>query len=202
MDLENQILGVEREGDLPGEMIPYVYFDYLRTQQAWRVVPIFHHNAMDLLATACLAAIVPFAYRQPGSMRFAHGADLVGLARWFLNVEEREQALALLRRAVDLGLPDALLFRTLWDIAALEKRMKRHSEALAVLTDLAESPNPFRVAALEALAKHYEHRERNYPLALEMVRRARALEDSEERARRQARIERRLAGPQPRRLLL
>jgi len=39
VDLENQILGVEREGDLPGEMIPYVYFEYLRTQQAFRVVP-------------------------------------------------------------------------------------------------------------------------------------------------------------------
>ena len=36
VDLENQILGVERQGDLPGEMIPYYYFDYLRTQQAFR----------------------------------------------------------------------------------------------------------------------------------------------------------------------
>ncbi len=32
VDLENQILGVERQGDLPGEMIPYYYFEYLRTQ--------------------------------------------------------------------------------------------------------------------------------------------------------------------------
>src|SRR5580700_2891031 len=29
VDLENQILGVERQGDLPGEMIPYYYFEYL-----------------------------------------------------------------------------------------------------------------------------------------------------------------------------
>jgi uncharacterized protein YprB with RNaseH-like and TPR domain len=27
VDLENRILGVEREGDLPGEMIPYCYFE-------------------------------------------------------------------------------------------------------------------------------------------------------------------------------
>ncbi len=33
VDLERQILGVEREGDLPGEMIPYVYFEYLRTER-------------------------------------------------------------------------------------------------------------------------------------------------------------------------
>ena len=40
VDLENRILGVERQGDLPGEMIPYIYFDFLRTQQAFRLVPI------------------------------------------------------------------------------------------------------------------------------------------------------------------
>jgi uncharacterized protein len=201
VDLEQQILGVEREGDLPGEMIPYVYFEYLRSQQAWRVVPIFHHNAVDILTTACLTGIVPFAYRDPAATRFAHGADLVGLARWFLKAGEREQALNLMRRAVDLGLPDDLLFRTLWDMAAIEKRLGREDAALAVLTDLAASRNPFRIAALEAVAKYYEHRERNYALALETIRGARALQDSESLRQRQARLERRLTLPQPRRLL-
>ncbi|MGE5646466.1 MAG: ribonuclease H-like domain-containing protein [Acidobacteriota bacterium] len=201
VDLENQILGVEREGDLPGEMIPYVYFEYLRTQQAWRVVPIFHHNAVDILTTACLTGIVPSAYSAPHATKFVHGADLIGLARWFLRAEERQQALDLMRRAIGLGLPDDLLFRTMWDVAAIEKRLEHDTAALVVLTDLAASPNPFRVPALEALAKHYEHREKNYAQALEMVRAARALDDSEALRKREARIERRLARPQPRRLL-
>jgi uncharacterized protein YprB with RNaseH-like and TPR domain len=194
VDLENQILGVEREGDLPGEMIPYVYFEYLRTQQAWKVVPIFHHNAVDLLTTACLTGIVPFAFREPGAARFVHGADLVGLARWFVNAGEREQAAGLMRRAIGLGLPDNLLFRTMWDMAALERRLGRSDAALTVLADLAASPNPCRLQAFEALAKHYEHRERNYSLALEMVRGARALADSEHLRKREARLEKRLAG--------
>lgn len=50
VELENQILSVEREGDLPGEMIPYCYFEYLRRREAFRVVPIFHHNAIDILS--------------------------------------------------------------------------------------------------------------------------------------------------------
>ena len=194
VDLENRILGVEREGDLPGEMIPYVYFEYLRTQQAWKVVPIFHHNAVDLLTTACLTGIVPFAFREPGAARFVHGADLVGLARWFAHAGEREQALGLMRRAIDLGLPDALLFRTMWDVAAIEKRLGREAESLALLRDLAASPNQYRMQAFEALAKHYEHRERSYALALEMVRGARAIADSEHLRKRQARLEKRLAG--------
>jgi hypothetical protein len=48
--------------------------------------------------------------------------------------------------------------------------------------------------AFEALAKHYEHRERSYALALEMVRGARAIADSEHLRKRQARLEKRLAG--------
>lgn len=193
VDLENQILGVERDGDLPGEMIPYVYFEYLRTKQAWRVVPIFHHNAIDLLTTACLTGIVPFAYREPNTTRFAHGADLLGLARWFVSAGELEQALGLMRRAISLGLADHLLFRAMWDVAALEKRLGRMEAALPVLTDLAASPNSYRIAAFEALAKHHEHQERNYALALEMVRGARALADSEDLRKRQARLEKRLA---------
>jgi uncharacterized protein len=195
VDLENQILGVEREGDLPGAMIPYVYFEYLRTKQAFRLVPVFHHNAIDILSTACLTAIVPHAFRNPKAPALAHGADLIGLARWVLKNGAGQDALDLLRRAVDLGLPDDLLFRTLWDSAALEKKLGCPDAALAILTDLSACRNPYRAQAYEALAKHYEHREKNYALALEMIRGARSIEDSEEFRKRAARLERRIARP-------
>ncbi len=73
VDLENRILGVERQGDLPGEMIPYIYFEYLRTERAFRLTPIFHHNAIDILSLACLTAIVPFAFRSPADTPLRHG---------------------------------------------------------------------------------------------------------------------------------
>jgi uncharacterized protein len=202
VDLESQILGVERQGDLPGEMIPYYYFDYLRTQQAFRLVPIFHHNAIDILSLACLTAIVPFAFRSPEDAALRHGADLIGLARWMLQAERHEEALRLFRRAVEMGLPDALLFKTLWEIAAVEKRMDHGAAALAVITELAASRNPYRGRAFEALAKHYEHRERNYAMALEMTRSALEISDTPEIRRREARLKSRLERPRTRRLAL
>ena len=78
VDLENQILGFEREGDLPGEMIPYVYFEYLRKREASRIVPILHHNAIDILTLACLTAIVPRAFQSPEDAPLTHGAEMVG----------------------------------------------------------------------------------------------------------------------------
>jgi len=200
VDLENRILGVERQGDLPGEMIPYVYFEFLRTQEAFRVVPIFHHNAIDILSLACLTAIVPFAFRSPENAPLRHGPDLIGLARWLDQAGRREEALSLFRRAVDMGLPDDLLFRTLWDIAALEKRLGREEAALAAFAELAESRNPYRVRALEEVAKHYEHRERNYAMALETTRSALVLEDTSALRRREERLKARIETPRQRRL--
>jgi hypothetical protein len=202
VDLERRILGVEREGDLPGEMIPYCYFEFLRTQEAFRVVPIFHHNAIDILSLACLTAIVPFAFRSPDAAPLRHGADLIGLARWLEQAGRREEALRLYRRAVELGLPDALLFRALWDIAATEKRLGRHDAAVAAASELAVSRNPYRVRALEELARHYERRERNYAMALEMTRAALAVEDTPAIRRRELRLVARVERPRSRTLPL
>ena len=195
VDLENQILGVERAGDLPGEMIPYCYLEFLRTKQAFELVPIFHHNALDILSLACLTAIVPFAFRSPDCAHVRHGSDLIGVARWLLEAGRHDESLALLRRAVEMGLPDNLLFRTQWDIAALERRNGRADASLAVLTDLAAARNPYRVRALAELAKHYEHNERSYSMALEMTRAALAFEDTSELRRREERLKARLAKP-------
>lgn len=192
VDLENQVLGVERQGDLPGELIPYYYFEYLRMRQAFRLVPIFHHNATDIVSLACLTAIVSAAFGDSTMLR--HGADMIGLARWLAAAGRDEEALGLYRRAVDAGLADSILFRSLAEIGAIEKRIGQDAAALETFTDLAASPNPFRAHAFTELAKHYEHRERDYPQALEMTRQARAIEDSAELAHRQERLERRIRG--------
>ena len=140
MQLEHQILGVCREGDLPGEMIPHVYFEYLRSREAQRLVPIFHHNAIDILTLACLTAIVPAVFRDTGPESLARlgvrrGEDLAGIARWLMAANEHEKALELLKRAIDAGLPDRLLFSALWNIAGLEKRLGRLHAALNVFNE-------------------------------------------------------------------
>jgi tetratricopeptide (TPR) repeat protein len=203
MLLEQQILGFEREGDVPGELIPYVYFEYLRSREACRVVPVLHHNAIDILTLACLTAIVPAAFRttDPESLTrlgVRRGEDLAGIARWLLTAGEQEQALAMFRRAADGGLSDALLFRVLWDVAILEKKLSRPHAALSVLIELAGCPNAHRVAALEELAKFYEHEERNYALALDFTEEALRHQDTAELRHRHARLAKRAAKPRVR----
>ncbi len=192
VDLENQVLGVERQGDIPGALIPYIYFEYLRTRHAARLLPVFHHNATDILSLACLAGIVPCAFRDPCGTPLKEGAQMVGIARWLRQTGDFPQALLLMRRAVDAGLRDELLFRTLWDVGLLEAKLGSVDAAIAIWTDLASARNPFRVRALEELAKHYEHAEKNPGLALEMTREALIHEDSRALRRREDRLMERL----------
>ncbi len=193
VELEQQVLGVEREGDLPSELIPYVYFEYLRRREALQLVPVFHHNAMDILSLACLAAIVPQAFRDPTSVVLRHGTELLGLARWLLRQNQPAQAVELFRRAIHAGLPDELLFPALWNLAMLQKRLYGCEAALAVLEELASGPNPYRVPALEELAKYYEHRLADYERALQLTLQALELEPTESLRKRRQRLERRLA---------
>jgi uncharacterized protein len=206
MHLERQILGVEREGDLPGEMIPYVYFEFLRSGEAQRLVPIFHHNAIDILTLACLTAIVPSAFRctDVNSLRalgLRRGEELLGIGRWLVAAENYERGLELMRQALDAGLPDGLVYRTLWDIARLEKRLQRPEVALGLLTELASCRNPHCVDALEELAKHYEHVERNYALALEFTDKALTHNELPGLQHRASRLKTKLAKRQSKRLL-
>lgn len=193
--LENEILGVERDEDIPGELIPYCYFEYLRSRRALRLVPVFVHNAIDILSLACLTGVIPEAFRDPDNAPARHGADLLGLARWLSVAGRLEQAWRVTRRAIDLGLADQHLFRALNEAGLLEKRLGRFEEAVETFRDLTISPNPFRHKAWEELAKHYEHREKNFSLALESARAARSHEVSAALENRIRRLEARCARP-------
>ena len=175
---------------VPGSLIPFLYFEYLRNRNLDRLRGIFEHNALDILSLACLMGIVPQAFRKGGTPE--HGSEMLGVARWVLRTGDAAEARALMARSVEAGLPDDLMFQTLWQIAALDRKLGAEEQAVATWTDLAACRNPYRVRALEELAKREEHREKNAVKALEFTRAALEFEDSEELRRREDRLLRRV----------
>jgi hypothetical protein len=97
-----------------------------------------------------------------------------------------------MRRGIDHDIPDDLMFKTLWEIAVTEKKLGRGPGGFA---NLAQSRNPYRSMALEELAIHYEHREKNIAMALEF---AEAAGDTPELAKRRERLKQKLAKRQRR----
>lgn len=179
-DLESRILGHEREDDIPGELIPPVYFDYLRSGRASRLAPVFLHNALDIVTLACLTGIVPWAFRDPAEPQLRHGAEFVALGRWLRQTGRIQEARNLFRRAIRHNLAEDILFRTMWDLASLERKLLDTEAALAMYEDLASCANAHRVEALVELAKHYEHRAKDPSRALSYIERALSYQESDE----------------------
>ncbi len=190
--LEREILGMERQGDVAGELIPYLYFEYLRTKQAFKLAPLFHHNVMDIVSLACLTRVVLPAFAEPEAADLRHGQDLLGLARWLRRAKQTDSAAALYRRAIQAGMYDHEVFQALWEQALVEKKRGYHEAKAEILEDLAGSPNEFRPAACEELAKHHERITKDFARALELTVRALSMGPSEGLERRRARLEKRL----------
>jgi hypothetical protein len=49
--LEAFVCGRCRTGDIPGHLIPETYHEYVRTGDITPLLPVFHHNALDLITT-------------------------------------------------------------------------------------------------------------------------------------------------------
>lgn len=199
VELEQRILGVERHLDPGGAAIPSLYFDYLRTGNFRPLLPVFTHNALDILSLACLSAIVPAAFRDPG--RLKHAAEMVALARWFRKERRFDEALRLMRAALRRNLDEPLLWETLWQTATLERQLGNHDAAMQLWSELSTIRNPYQTQALERLAIYYEHRARNPAMALEMALAAQALGASAPLARRIRRLREKTAGARTPRLL-
>lgn len=190
-DLEQHILGVERTGDVPGMMIPTLYFEFLRTRDPRPLTPVLKHNAIDVLSLACLTAIVPAAFREPASLK--RGAEMVGLARWFRNEGRLDEAAALMREALKRNLEEPLLFETLWHLAEIERKSARHDAAVELWLELTTLENPRRAEALTRLAIHFENRARDIPRALHYAEQALLLDGREEWRKRFERLRRKAA---------
>ena len=47
--LESRVCRRHRVGDVPGEEIPGLYHDYVKHGDPYRLVPVFHHNLLDVI---------------------------------------------------------------------------------------------------------------------------------------------------------
>ena len=167
--LEYEILGFEREGDLPGAMIPQRYFEYLRARRPSRLAPLFLHNALDIVSLACLTGVVLPAFALPDQAPLRHGADLLGLARWLRRSGAADSAVEVYRQAVQAGMADDETFTALWETALIEKKRGRRERMVEILRDLTAAPNPRRPDACDELAKHLEHVAKDRRAALAVV---------------------------------
>ncbi|MCK7506667.1 MAG: ribonuclease H-like domain-containing protein [Desulfobacterales bacterium] len=83
--LESDILGVQREGDIPGWEIPQRYFDWLRHRDPRLLSDIFEHNRLDVISMATLTAHLVEILTAQSAAKYTHADDYLAAARLLLK---------------------------------------------------------------------------------------------------------------------
>ena len=181
-NIEEQILGLTREDDLPGALVPETYFRFLRTRDMSLLEGILEHNAQDIGSLPVLLGLLMKIHSDP--LTLERSEDLYSMGRVHERRGMNEEARKCYRAAGQKGL--AFLSRI--RMAEIARREGNYSES----AELYESALRKRQSADVhiALSKIYEHRLRDLPKAMEHASRAMMLTDPSDRAAEDALMKR------------
>jgi uncharacterized protein YprB with RNaseH-like and TPR domain len=187
--LERVLCDVRRVGDIPGMDIPARYFRFLRSGDARPLEPVLEHNRLDLISLAAVCAHAVELVDQ-GSARCRDAAEALALGRVYERAGCVDRAMAAYRHAADdRSAHIDVVLEAIYRLGLRLRRDRRFAEAADCWRRLLEVKQPrlgrrselltpLRQYAVEALAIHHEHRERDYEGAKELT--LRLLEECDE----------------------
>ncbi len=170
--LEAALLGMRRAGDIPGEEIPQVYFDWVRRRDARMLARVFEHNRQDIVSLAALSVL---ACQWVEEGRAEDPRDVFSLARLLERARLYERSEAEYRRALALG-PGELRGPALLRLAWRAKRAGEHERAAALWAEAGEAGE---AEGWRELAMLHEHRTKDLDRALAAVERGMRLVEAD-----------------------
>jgi uncharacterized protein YprB with RNaseH-like and TPR domain len=170
-DLERGVLGLPpRRDDVPGWLIPQLYFEYLRRRDGRTLVPVFEHNRHDVMAMLALAVRMARHVADPTASPPPHALDRYCLGRLLEEAGQTDTALLCFERAL-AELPPTEAEEVQGRIAGVYKRLRDTDRAVQLWRSLVDDGAGSIYPYVE-LAKHLEHVRRDLPGAAELTRRA------------------------------
>ena len=157
-ELERHVLCWNRGTDMMSELIPSLYFDFLRGGPPEPIVPIFYHNQMDLRGLAGLSARV-LSLLENAESQSADAYELFGVSRICERRGEAARARALFQRSIEGELPAATERIARRSLALMAKREGDFARARALWESLLGNSRE-GLEAYEQLAIYYERHAR------------------------------------------
>ena len=186
--LERTLLDLTRVGDVGGFEIPGRFFQFLRSGDPRPLEPVLEHNRLDLVS---LAAVMSRGLQlaRDGHSACRDCAEALALGRVYERAAGDDRvshagtmltrAESCYRRASESRAAD-VKGEALYRLGLRHRRERRYAEAAVVWRDVMELTEPqgvrriaglgeLRQFAVEALAIHHEHRERDLAGARELA---------------------------------
>lgn len=159
-DIENEILKfVREEEEVPGWMVPQIYFDFIRSRDARPLKGVFYHNRMDVLSLAVILNHVSDLISEPLANEEISNLDVLSIARIFERYGFREESAILFQSSLEKGLPDAISTKALRQFGIICRQHDNIEMALKFWAVAAERGD--YQAAIE-LSKYFEHILKDY----------------------------------------
>ncbi len=154
--LEYYVLGIVRsEDDIPGSMIPQMYFDFLQSRDPEFFNGILYHNQEDIVSLAAFHQLIAQILENPDQCD-EKILDFFELGKLYEDLHENDRARDMFRRIIE---PDSDVNKR---HSFLLKRIGDWPEAVEIW--LRECDAGCDYAMLE-LAKYYEHQRRDFEKA-------------------------------------
>jgi uncharacterized protein YprB with RNaseH-like and TPR domain len=157
--IETGVLGIDRQGDIPGSMAPEIWFNFLNNNETEPLLGICEHNRCDIAGLASIFSLMARIAEDPLTASKKHKFDLGVFsrqARFLFREKKYDEGRDLLFKAAELSVSErtrAMALRML----AIDSEWRQKNKALALeLTQRAlkilppESP----------LYKNFKHREK------------------------------------------
>jgi len=168
--LERNILELHRFNDTPGYMIPQLYFDYIRRGTPDAMPGIFEHNVIDIESMHRILIRIADILDNPNSRHFDSPLEQLRVARYHRNKGRMQSALEFLCNATDTQ-DNRLRDRAHHEIAFIHKQKGDYQSAFECFSKVTSCPD-LTVSASVEMAKHLEHRVKDYQGALELTMKA------------------------------
>jgi uncharacterized protein len=165
--IETHVLGVRREGDVPGFEIPQRYFDWLQQRDGRLLEDVFEHNRIDIISMASLLKHLADLVEDSREMERGHHGDFLKLAGLIYERGDIDRAGGMFESLI-MSDNQSVGMGARRSLSLIYKKAHRWDDAAKLWRDLVTA-DPHDVFAVEELAKYYEHHTREYGKAIEIV---------------------------------
>jgi uncharacterized protein len=162
--VEEEILGLKRENDIPGYLAPMIYFDFVERKDPEILFGIMKHNEIDVLSLITLYIHLSRQILQVDG----YGTETLEIARWLAYLGKKDEAFETYSRVIEEGNDEEQLTAK-HAIAFQKKRNKEFDSALEIWLEVAErGTEKQRIEATIESSKMLEHHYKEPEKALEL----------------------------------